>query len=325
MSVDDDLPAMGTSGIEDLGLDAPGPEQEMHVPLSRPTRVGGRQIKDAAATSLIVVSFLVALIPLFFVVFYVVQKGSAVFGWDFLTESIPFITRAPGGGMYPAIVGTIVITLGATLMAVPLGVLGGVYLNEYGATNPLARLIRFLSEVMTGVPSIVMGLFIYTFWVLPRKGEGLNGFSGSLALGCLMLPVVIRTTEEILKLVPGELREGSYALGSRKARTIRTVVLPHAAPGITSGALLAVARAAGETAPLLFTIGIVTQANWNLFEGPNTALPQQIYKNAAENAVYPAALERAWGAALALILIVFLFTIIARIVSTIYTRRSGAV
>src|SRR5262249_50246117 len=148
----------------------------------------------------------------------------------------------------------IVITFGAAVMAIPLGVLGGVYLNEYGGTKPLARVIRFLSEVMTGVPSIVMGLFIYTFVYLRTKE--FNGFAGSLALACLMLPIVIRTTEEMLRLVPGDLREGSYALGSRKSRTIRTVVLPTAAAGIVSGALLAVARAAGETAPLLFTVGI---------------------------------------------------------------------
>ena len=158
--------------------------------------------------------------------------------------------------MGPAVVGTLLITGAATLMAVPLGVLGGIYLNEYGGKQPLARLIRFLAEVMTGVPSIVMGLFIYTFGraATPRSRTGSPARSRS---ACLMLPIVIRTTDEMLTLVPRELREGSYALGSRKVRTIRTVVLPHAAPGIVSGALLAVARAAGETAPLLFTIGIV--------------------------------------------------------------------
>ncbi len=169
--------------------------------------------------------------------------------------------------MEPAIVGTLVITGGAALMAVPLGILGAIYLNEYGKQGRLARVIRFLAEVMTGVPSIVMGLFIYVVWVLHFKNQ--TAFAGSLALACLMLPIVIRTSEEILQLVPDELREGSYALGSRKVRTIRTVVLPHAAPGIVSGALLAVARAAGETAPLLFTIGIVTSTNLSLFHGPN--------------------------------------------------------
>ena len=131
---------------------------------------------------------------------------------------------------------------------------------------------------MTGVPSIVMGLFIYTFVVLHTKEK--NGFAGALALACLMLPIVIRTTDQMLALVPSELREGSQALGSRRARTIRTVVLPSAAPGIVSGALLAVARAAGETAPLLFVIGFVTATNRSLFNGPNTALSVQIFLNA---------------------------------------------
>jgi phosphate transport system permease protein len=203
-------------------------------------------------------------------------------------------------------------------------VLGGIYLNEYGGKGPIAGLVRLLAEVMTGVPSIVMGLFIYTIWVLPRKQSGLSGFAGALALGCLMLPIVIRTTEEILKTVPDELREGSYALGCRKARTIRTVVMPQAAPGVVSGSLLGVARAAGETAPLLFTIGITYTANWNVFDGTNTALPQQIYINAAQFGGFEAAQARAWGAALALIALVFAFTVIARIFTTIYARRSTA-
>jgi phosphate transport system permease protein len=294
------------------------------VPLTQPTRKGRRELKNGIASAFMIASFLVALVPLFFIVFYVIQQGSEVMSLSFLTEDLPFSNRRPGGGMYPAIVGTLVITATATAMAVPLGVLGGIYLNEYGGKGPIARVVRFLSEVMTGVPSIVMGLFIYTIWVLPRKQSGLSGFAGALALGCLMLPIVIRTTEEILKTVPDDLREGSYALGSRKARTIRTVVLPQAMPGVVSGALLAVARAAGETAPLLFTIGITFTANWNPFEGTNTALPQQIYLNAATFGGFEGAQARAWGAALALIAIVFLFTVIARIFTTIYARRSAA-
>jgi phosphate transport system permease protein len=243
---------------------------------------------------------------------------------DFLTQDIPFSNRLPGGGMNAAIVGTLAITGTATAMAVPLGILGGIYLNEYGRSGIVARVIRFLADVMTGVPSIVMGLFIYTIWVLPRKDAGLSGFAGALALGCLMLPIVIRTTEEILKVVPEDLREGSYALGCRKAQTIRRVVLPNAAPGIISGALLGVARVAGETAPLLFTIGIVSTPNWNVFNGPNTALPQQIYINASVFGGFDAAKDRAWGAALALILIVFLFTLVARLITAVFARRSAA-
>ena len=153
--------------------------------------------------------------------------------------------------MGPAILGTIEITALATVMAVPLGILGAIYLNEYGGRNWLAALIGFFSDVMTGVPSIIMGLFIFSIWVLHF---GFSGFAGALALGCLMLPIVIRSTYEMLKLVPDSLREGSYALGATKARVTMTVVLPAAIGGIVSGAMLAVARAAGETAPLLFTI-----------------------------------------------------------------------
>jgi phosphate transport system permease protein len=280
---------------------------------------GRRRFKSALATALIALAFVAALIPLVAIVVYITANGLQVFSWEFLTSDIPFSTRNADGGIGPAVVGTIVITAGATLMAVPLGVLGGIYLNEYGGTSKFAGLVRFLSEILTGVPSIVMGLFVYTFWVLRFKEQ--TGFAGALALASLMLPVVIRTSEEMLRLVPQELREGSLALGSRKSRTIRTVVLPHAAPGIVSGALLAMARAAGETAPLLFTIGAAQSANWDLFEGPNNALSVQIFGNA--NSVFIPAQERAFGAAFTLVLIVFVATAAARIVTVIYTKRTA--
>jgi phosphate transport system permease protein len=233
---------------------------------------------------------------------------------------MPFVDRLPGGGMGPAVVGTLLITGAASLMAIPLGILGGIYLNEYGGKSPMARFIRFLSEVMTGVPSIVMGLFIYTLVVLNTKEK--NGFAGALALACLMLPIVIRTTDQMLSLVPSELREGSFALGSRKVRTIRTVVLPNAAAGIVSGALLAVARAAGETAPLLFIIGTTREVNTSLFNGPNTALSVQIFGNATSP--FTVQQDRAWGAALTLIAIVFIVTIAARLVTAFFARRQAA-
>jgi phosphate transport system permease protein len=220
--------------------------------------------------------------------------------------------------MGPAIVGTIVITLAAALVAVPLGILGAIYLHEYGAGSRSAKLVRFLANVMTGVPSIVMGLFVYVLFTLHFGSRGLGG---ALALSCLMLPVVIRSTEEMLRLVPGHLREASYALGTRKARTILTVVLPSALPGIVSGCLLAVARAAGETAPLLFTIGVVTKRNWNVFSGPTTSLSYQIFSNASQNLRGPQ--ERGWGAALTLVALTFLFTILARLVTARYQKRRG--
>jgi phosphate transport system permease protein len=280
----------------------------------------GRRVRNLVAHVFIVVSVVVALVPLLFILIYIVRKGLTVFGWHFLTTDIPITDRSIGGGMKPAIIGTLLITGAATAMAVPLGVLGGLYLNEYGKQGRLARVIRFLAEIMTGVPSIVMGLFIYTIWVLHFKEQ--TGFAGSLALGCLMLPIIIRTTEEILRTVPDDLREGSYALGSRKVRTVRTVVLPHAAPGIVSGILLAVARAAGETAPLLFVIGLVTTTNTNLWNGPNTSLSREIFRNA--NSPFVGAQERGYGAALTLVLLVFVFTALSRAVTTLYARRSSA-
>jgi phosphate transport system permease protein len=279
-----------------------------------------RKAKNVIATIMISLAFVVALVPLVFLVGYVVQQGMKIMSWDFLNEDLPFVDRLPGGGMAPAVVGTLLITGAASLMAIPLGILGGIYLNEYGGKSPLARFIRFLSEVMTGVPSIVMGLFIYTLVVLNTKEK--NGFAGALALACLMLPIVIRTTDQMLSLVPSELREGSFALGSRKVRTIRTVVLPNAAAGIVSGALLAVARAAGETAPLLFTIGITREVNKSLFHGQNTALSVQIFSNATSP--FSIQQDRAWGAALTLIVIVFVTTIAARLVTAFFARRHTA-
>ena len=271
-----------------------------------------RRLFNHGFTGLVFACVAIAAVPLVAIIFYVLKKGSGVISIDFLTKDIPIISRSVGPGMGPAIVGTLLITGTATAMAVPLGILAAVYLNEYGKTNRLAGVIRTMSDVMTGVPSIVMGLFIYTIWVLRY---GLSGFAGALALACLMLPIVIRSTEEILRLVPDGLREASLALGASRARTIVTVVLPAAIPGITSGALLAVARAAGETAPLLFTIGAARKVNTDVFHGANTALSTQIFRNA--QLPFPGAQDRAWGAALTLIVLVVLLTILARVV----TRR----
>jgi phosphate transport system permease protein len=277
---------------------------------------GWRRTRNRLATALMVLAFVLVIIPLGFVLYTVIAKGASVISWSFLTSAIPAqVAPADEGGIGPAVLGTIEITGMATLMAVPLGVLGAVYLNEYGGNGMLARIVRFMSDVMTGVPSIVMGLFIFSIWVLHF---GFSGLAGAFALGCLMLPVVIRSSEEMLKLVPDPLREASYALGASKARVTLTVVLPAAIGGIVSGALLAVARAAGETAPLLFTILTVQSANPNLFSGPNTALPSQIFVNASSP--YTGAQSRAWGAALTLIVIAFLLMIAARIITGRFTR-----
>jgi phosphate transport system permease protein len=275
-----------------------------------------RRIRNRAAIGLIWLSVGIAAIPLAFLVVYLFQKGAGIVDWNFLTDDIPISSRLAGPGMGPAVVGTLLITGAATLMSVPLGVLAAVYLNEYGGAGRLAGVIRFLSDVMAGVPSIVMGLFVYTVYVL-RYGQ--QGFAGALALGCLMLPIVIRSAETALGLVPSELREASAALGARTSRTILTVVIPAALPGLVSGALLAVARAAGETAPLLFTIGTVNAANPSVFDGTNTALSAQIFGNARQP--FDAAIDRAWGAALTLIVLVFLLTAAARIVARRFTVR----
>ena len=241
---------------------------------------GWRRTSNRIVTALMVIAFVLVLVPLGFVLFTVIAKGASIISWSFLTSGPipPNVAPANVGGMGPAVLGTIEITALATVLAVPLGILGAIYLNEYGGKNWLAALIGFFSDVMTGVPSIIMGLFIFSIWVLHF---GFSGLAGAFALGCLMLPIVIRSTYEMLRLVPDALREGSYALGATKARVTMTVVLPAAIGGIVSGALLAVARAAGETAPLLFTILTVTTANPNVFSGANTSLPSQIFVNAS--------------------------------------------
>ena len=275
-----------------------------------------RRTKNQIMTVLMVLAFVFAIVPLVFVLVTVIAKGASVISWSFLTSSIPpNVLPANVGGMGPAIVGTLEITALATVIAVPLGILGAIYINEYGGKGILARVVRFMSDVMTGVPSIIMGLFIFTIWTLHF---GYSGLGGALALACLMLPIVIRSSEEMLKLVPDALREGAYALGATKARVTMTVTLPTAVGGIVSGALLAVARAAGETAPLLFTIGIVTSVNRNPFSGATTSLPSQIFLNATQP--YTGAQARGWGAALTLVVIAFIFMIVARLVTARFAK-----
>lgn len=272
-----------------------------------------RRIANGVATTWMIGSVGVALLPLGLIAGYVILKGASVISFSFLTTNLPIITQLPGGGIWPAIAGTLLLTGAATVMAVPLGVLAAIYLNEYGRRQPTARLIRFMADVMTGVPSIVMGLFVAMIWVSAGIHAGFSTFAGALALACLMLPIVIRSSEEMLKLVPDDLRQASDALGARRWRTVTRVVIPAALPGIVSGSMLAVARAAGETAPLLFTIGISRAFHASL-GAQNTALPMEIWNNAQDPS--SAAQNRAWGAALTLITIVFLFTLVARIVAT---------
>ncbi len=269
-----------------------------------------RSVKNTLTICLMGLSLVLVAIPLVAVLWAVIERGAAVAFRsfpDFFTHAIPVVSRRAGPGMGPAILGTLLVTGGATAIAVPLGILGAVYLHEYGGTTAFARVVRFMSTVMTGVPSVVMGLFVYLIWTM---SFGYSAFGGALALACLMLPVVIGSTEQMLRLVPSHLREAAYALGTTKSRTIVTVVLPAALPGIVSGSLLAVARAAGETAPLLFAVGAATAYNPSLFSEANTALSVQIFANA--NSSFPAAQERAWAAALTLVLLTFIVTLVAR-------------
>lgn len=279
---------------------------------------GWRRTKNRIATAAMVLAFVLVMIPLGFVIVTVIAKGASIISWQFLTSSIPpSVLPASFGGLGPAVLGTILITALATVITVPLGILGAIYLSEYGGKGLLGRSIGFMADVMTGVPSIVMGLFIFSIWVVHF---GYSGLAGALALGCLMLPVVIRSSYEMLRLVPNSLREGAYALGATKSRVTLTVALPAALSGIVSGCLLAVARATGETAPLLFTVLTVTAVNPNVFSGPNTALPLQIFSNASQP--YTGAQARGWGAALTLMAIAFIVMIAARVVTAIFSRSS---
>jgi phosphate transport system permease protein len=289
--------------------------EQQTVDLREPS--GWRRTKNQIATVGMWIAFVAMLVPLGFVLVTVIGKGASAITWQFLTNgTIPInVLPVTYGGVGPAVIGTLIITGFAALMAIPLGVLGGIYINEYGGNHVLARVINFFADVMTGVPSIIMGLFIFTIWVLHY---GYSGFAGSLALACLMLPIVIRSTYEMLRLVPDSLREASYALGATKARVTLTVVLPAALGGIVSGALLAVARAAGETAPLVFTILVTQTTNTNLFSGVNTALSTLIFQNATQP--YTGAQARAWGSALTLIAIAFILMIVARLVTARFAR-----
>ena len=289
------------------------------VAISLEPRLTWRTVKNWGMTGLMIAAFVTITIPLVAIMYSLISRGAPVAFKafpDFFTSTIPVISRRAGPGMGPAIVGTLLSTFGATVIAVPLGILGAVFLHEYGKTSKFAKLVRFMAMVMTGVPSIVMGLFIYVIWTMKF---GYSAFGGALALACLMLPIVIGATEQMLRLVPDHLREAAYALGASKSRVILTVVLPAALPGIVSGCLLAIARAAGETAPLLFTVGAATAYNKNLFSEANTALSVQIFGNA--NSSFAAAQDRAWGAALTLVTLTFLVTLIARIVSARFAAQ----
>lgn len=282
---------------------------------------GSRKATDRLVTLLVYSAFGLALIPLASIVWTVVSKGAPVLSSEFLTYSMRNVV-GEGGGIYHAIVGTLLITGAATVISVPIGLFTAIYLVEYGEGKRMARYIRFLVDVMTGIPSIVAGLFAYALFVL-FFGEGVRmGIGGSVALSVLMIPVVVRSCEEMLKLVPNELREASFALGVPKWRTISKVVVPTSLAGIVTGVTLAIARVIGETAPLLIVAGYTDSVNFNLFDGRMATLPVFAYSS-IRNPGVPAefSLDRAWGAALVLLLIVMLLNLIARLVSYLFSPK----
>ncbi|GAA4215199.1 phosphate ABC transporter permease PstA [Microbispora amethystogenes] len=272
-----------------------------------------RRAKDRLVQALVYLAFALAVIPLVSVLWLVVKNGAGRFDMEFFTHSMRNIgARDAGGGAYHAIIGTLEQVLLASLIAVPIGLLTAVYLVEYGEGGRLSRIISFFVDVMTGVPSVVSGLFVLAFWILVL-GMSFSGFAGALALSILMMPVVVRATEEMLRLVPRELREASYALGVPKWRTIVKVVLPTALPGIVTGVMLAVARVAGETAPLLLTVFVTDSINNDPFNGPQMGLPLYVFNQT----ILPTdvAVDRAWTGALTLILIVMLLNLVARLIT----------
>ncbi|WP_030383058.1 MULTISPECIES: phosphate ABC transporter permease PstA [unclassified Streptomyces] len=272
---------------------------------------GRRQAKDRVATSLVWVCFLLAVIPLASLLWETVRQGVKVLDFYFLSHSMGVVADTEtGGGIYHAILGTLEQVGLATVVAVPVGVLTAVYLVEYGR-GKLAQAVTFFVDVMTGIPSIVAGLFVLSFWILILD-MGYSGFAGSLALAILMMPIVVRSTEEMLKLVPNELREASLALGVPKWRTILKVVLPTSIGGITTGIMLAIARITGETAPMLLLVWGTNFINSNPFKDPQASLPLYIYQQYANSSGYGAAYDRAWAAALTLIAIVMILNLVAR-------------
>jgi phosphate transport system permease protein len=280
---------------------------------------GRRSARDRTWKALIYSACVLAILPLASVVWTLVSKGTARLDGAFFGTSMNNIgARDPNGGAYHAIVGTLEQVGLATLMAVPLGVLGAIYLVEYGRGR-FALTVRFFVDVMTGIPSIVAGLFVLAFWVLivsPWFNNGtprFSGFAASLALTVLMLPTIVRSTEEMLRLVPGPLREGSYALGVPQWKTILKIVLPTALPGIVTGVMLAVARAAGETAPVLLVAGGAAAINLDPFAGNQSSLALFVYQQAGDASRYAPA--RAWTAALTLVALVLVLTIAAKLLA----------
>jgi phosphate transport system permease protein len=285
---------------------------------------GSRAATDRFVTALVWGALALAFVPLVSLLWIVVSEGLPTLDARFFTWSMRNIIGGEKGGIYHAIIGTVLITLTATVISVPIGLLTAVYLVEYGARSRLAGWIRFLVDVMTGIPSIVAGLFAYALFRV-FFGPGVHmGFGGGVALSLLMVPIVVRSAEEMLKLVPSDLREAAYALGVPKWRTIVKVVLPTALSGIITGVTLAVARVIGETAPLLVIAGSTDSTNVNLFKDQMMTLPVFIYYSYTQPGNHPeVARPMAWGAALVLILLVLVLNLLARVLGRAFAPKRG--
>jgi phosphate transport system permease protein len=282
-----------------------------------------RAATDRLMTTLVWAALAIALVPLVSLLWKVIGKGAPQVNSRFLTYSMRNIVGEPGG-IYHSLMGTLLITLTAAIISIPIGLLAAVYLVEYGGKSRVAGTIRFLVDVMTGIPSIVAGLFAYALFTLIFGPGPQMGFGGGVALSLLMIPIVVRSAEEMLKLVPHDLREASYALGVPKWKTIVKVVIPTAMAGIITGVTLAVARVIGETAPLLIIAGATTSVNTNLFSGQMSSLPVFIYFSYTQPGPNPDILQNmAWGAAFVLIIVVMVLNLIARLAGRALAPKTG--
>ena len=282
-----------------------------------------RKLTDTLATVLVTLSVAVAIVPLVWVLYSVITKGIKLVldsSWWFNSQA-GMTAFAAGGGVYHALVGTVLQGLVCAVISVPIGVFTGIYLVEYGGGTRLGKITTFMVDILTGVPSIVAALFIYALWVA-TLGFQRSGFAVSLALVLLMIPVIVRSTEEMLRIVPMDLREASYALGVPKWKTIMRIVIPTALSGIVTGIMLALARVMGETAPLLILVGYSQAMNFNMFNGFMGSLPGMMYDQTSAGAgANPVPTDRLWAAALTLVLLIAVLNVGARFVAKFFAPK----
>ncbi|MEE8667059.1 MAG: phosphate ABC transporter permease PstA [Bifidobacterium mongoliense] len=306
-----------------------------------PTRsaIAARKRKDLLMRVLVAAAFVIALVPLVSVLWTTIASGVRRLNLNFLSYNMSGViggrpTPSGGyGGILHAVIGTLEITLGAVAISVPIGIMCAVYLVEYAHGGPLSRIIAILVDVMSGIPSIVAGLFAFSMFSIVFGPGTINGIAGSVALSLLMLPTVVKSSEEMLKIVPDDLREASLALGVTKQRTITKIVLRTSLPGIVSGVILAIARVIGETAPLLMTAGYIATTNFNLFSGQMTTLPVYVYQeysklsvtcpaSAGADCITSIPMQRSWAAALTLIILVLILNLVGRLVARVFAVKT---